>query len=134
MWMPWQQYIFMQTVWKLFLYLRNALSEHIFKGQRWKSMQNFWTGGVRRENSSGQFQWCTSNGSSDFVSSYVEWQNGQPDNLGGQQNCLHLKIIKAISATALSDRNCSLKFSFACQVSFNQKREKIKKDRNHVEY
>jgi hypothetical protein len=53
-----------------------------------------------------------------MLTSHVRWQPGQPDNLGGQQNCLHLRILTNVSQTVISDRNCTSKFPIACQVEF----------------
>jgi len=109
--------VYASSMMAVYLHVWLCLDTKLSKGSKWKSIQNFWTGGVKRENSSpSQFKWCTLNGSADLVSSFFRWQKGQPGNLGGQQNCLHLRILKNISSLVISDRNCSSKFAFACQV------------------
>jgi hypothetical protein len=89
----------------------------------WKGPVNFWMGGRRSENTlkntTGGFNWCSLENSTELVNDHVRWQPGQPDNLGGNQNCLHLKILKKYSNAVVSDRNCSSKFTFACQVRFS---------------
>jgi hypothetical protein len=79
---------------------------------------NFWTAGRRSENVSwfGRFEWCSLDSSAELSSATVTWQPGQPDNLSGQQNCLHLRILTNVSQIVISDRDCTSKFSFACQV------------------
>jgi hypothetical protein len=87
---------------------------------KWKGPLNYWTAGRRSGNTNGTFMWCSLESSTQLNINHSSWQQGQPDNLGGQQNCLHLKILKTVSKTEISDRNCTSKFSFACQVgSYN---------------
>jgi hypothetical protein len=98
---------------------------HIFKiatlltVSTWKGLHNFWTAGCRSEITS-RFQWCSLESSVELTKD-VPWQKGQPDNLGGQQNCLHLKFTN-VSTTMISDRNCTSKFPFACQVQYKMKK------------
>lgn len=94
-------------------------SQKIFQtALTWKGALNYWTAGRRSENlnTSGNFNWCSAENSTELVSDNVHWQAGQADNLGGNQNCLHLRIMKNASKTVVTDRNCTSKFTFACQV------------------
>jgi len=49
------------------------------------------------------------------ISDDIKWELGQPDNLGGRQDCGHLKNIKG-SGLFLTDRNCTDKYILACKV------------------
>lgn len=86
----------------------------------WTGLQYFWTSGLRIENLTRRFQWCLSaNSSTEISTDFVTWKSGQPDNLGGRQDCLHLRILTDKSQTLASDHNCTSKFPFACQVLQN---------------
>lgn len=85
-------------------------------GSTWKSLHQFWVGGKRSETDQEKFIWCTPNGSQELKNDTIQWQNGQPDNLGGNQNCLHLRILTNVSQAVLSDRSCSQLYPYACQV------------------
>lgn len=61
------------------------------------------------------FQWCTPDGSNVSDVS-VQWQKGQPDNLGGEQRCLHARVLTNVSKIIVSDRNCSDKYVVACET------------------
>jgi hypothetical protein len=80
---------------------------------------------------SGRFQWCSPESAAELSDQTVTWQQGQPDNEGGSQNCLLLNILTDYSQTvAVSDQECNSNYSFACQVCETrvillQKRENI---------
>jgi hypothetical protein len=46
----------------------------------------------------------------------LTWALNQPEFLEAGENCLHMRIYKNASRTALSDRNCSDKYIYACEV------------------
>jgi hypothetical protein len=51
------------------------------------------------------------------ISKNLTWAPNQPDFLKAGENCLHMRIHKNASSTALSDRNCSDKYIYACEVA-----------------
>jgi hypothetical protein len=72
-----------------------------------------WSGSAGLSNST--FQWCSPNGSA-VTNTSVLWQKGQPDNLGGNQRCLHGRVLTNVSKIVVSDRNCSDKYVLACET------------------
>jgi hypothetical protein len=53
----------------------------------------------------------------------VNWDKDQPDNKGGREDCIHLKLKKDAKGLpqefVLTDRNCTDKYILACKVSRN---------------
>jgi hypothetical protein len=76
---------------------------------------NYWTGGTTK-NLPSQWSWCGTDpimGLSDDM----KWETGQPDNKGGNEECLHLRFVINETGAIITDRNCSLKYIYACEVS-----------------
>jgi hypothetical protein len=65
------------------------------------------------------FSWCLSATTETIkeISNSLDWDKNQPDNLGGNETCLHLKILKT-GGLKLTDKNCASKFIVACKVFF----------------
>jgi len=82
----------------------------------WKGNHNYWTSGTQK-GSKGQWWWCKQDGSATSFSTDLIWEKGQPDNKGGNEDCTHLRFIMNTTGTILSDRNCTSKYIFACEVS-----------------
>jgi hypothetical protein len=77
---------------------------------------NFWTGGTQK-GCQGQWGWCGVGGA---ISDDIKWEKGQPDNKGGQEDCVHMRFVLNATGTIITDRNCTNKFIFACEViNFN---------------
>jgi hypothetical protein len=79
----------------------------------WKFNLNYWTAGTNRDNP-GQWSWCGTH-PLQGISDSLQWGLGQPDNLKGKEECLHLLVTNGTGIT-FSDRNCSLRFLYACEV------------------
>ncbi|XP_065350639.1 uncharacterized protein LOC135946358 [Cloeon dipterum] len=79
----------------------------------WKYGSNYWTSGLRTQGS--KFSWCTKNGSSEMTGSVDLWAPGQPDNLSGSENCVHLNIKKENTTVYLTDKKCTNINVFSCQ-------------------
>ena len=79
----------------------------------WTGNWNYWTGGL--QGSRGSWGWCDS---ANFIPipENLTWAPNQPDMLNDNENCLHMRIHKNASSTALSDRSCSDKYIYACKV------------------
>lgn len=94
----------------------------------WTGNHNYWTGGTQQacRNSWG---WCGNAAGPRGITDDVKWEVGQPDNLGGRQDCVHLKNVKG-SGLLLTDRNCTDRYILACKVIRIFK----KKIRLHQEY
>jgi hypothetical protein len=54
------------------------------------------------------------------LSDNLKWEAGQPDNKGGREECLHIRFVQNVTGTILTDRNCTAKYIFACEVSKNE--------------
>ncbi|XP_059482987.1 C-type mannose receptor 2-like [Neocloeon triangulifer] len=81
----------------------------------WKLNFNYWTGGTQR-GCKGQWRWCGSGPST--IKNEIAWAPGQPDNLKGNQSCIHMQIFTDTKiGLRLTDRNCTDSYVFACQGS-----------------
>jgi len=80
----------------------------------WNYNLNFWTGGTTQE-CPGQWSWC---GSQPILglSNDLKWEKGQPDNHGGREDCLHLRVVLNQTGIIITDRNCTSKYMLACEV------------------
>lgn len=84
----------------------------------WRGNFNYWTSGTQ-QGCKGAWSWCSKSDSSSF-NDVAPWDNGQPDNKGGQEDCIHLRLAKLISGPTgffLNDRNCTNKYVLACKVN-----------------
>jgi hypothetical protein len=77
----------------------------------WTGNLNYWTGGFQQ--CRGQLGW-SSEGNFVPIAENLTWAPNQPDLLIA--NCLHMRIHKNASSTALSARNCTDKYIYACEV------------------
>jgi hypothetical protein len=66
-------------------------------------------------NCKGQWSWCSGVEASPIVEN-LTWSFGQPDNKNGGDNCLQMRLFQNATGIALSDRNCSDRYVFACEV------------------
>ncbi|XP_065350640.1 macrophage mannose receptor 1-like [Cloeon dipterum] len=74
----------------------------------WKYGSNYWTSGLRTQGKN--FSWChNNNGSVRF------WAPGQPDNLNGSENCVHMNIKTENTTVYLTDKKCTNINVFSCQ-------------------
>jgi len=73
---------------------------------------NYWSGGTQ-QGCRGSWRWCGASGAP--LDDLLLWEQGQPDNKGGRQDCVHLKKSN-VSGLILTDRNCTDKYIFACKV------------------
>jgi hypothetical protein len=91
---------------------------NVTKIGNWTGNFNYWTGGTQKD-CGGSWSWCGRNGARMF-SDDVTWDTNQPDNKGGNEDCIHLKLKKDASGLpqefVLTDRNCSHKYILACKV------------------
>jgi Lectin C-type domain len=86
-----------------------------FTSVNWKFNYNYWTGGTQ-QGCMGQWRWC---GSADkIVKTELLWAPKQPDNKYGKEACMQMRIYNKAPTFGikLSDRPCSDKYLFACQV------------------
>jgi hypothetical protein len=94
-------------------YEQQCLS-NLTKSSSWTGNHNYWTGGTQQgcRNSWG---WCGSAAGPVGISDDIKWETGQPDNLGGRQDCIHLKNIQG-AGLQMTDRNCTDRYILACKV------------------
>jgi hypothetical protein len=89
------------------------------KNGTWNGNLNYWTAGTQRD-CRGSWLWCGNDGAS-VVNADVPWDKDQPDNRGGREDCIHLKLKKDASGKldmfVLTDRNCTDKYILACKVN-----------------
>lgn len=79
----------------------------------WTGNNNYWTGGTQKD-CRGSWSWCGNTVSTDIADA-LKWEIGQPDNLGGRQDCIHLKNVNG-TGLRLTDRNCTDRYILACKV------------------
>jgi Lectin C-type domain len=95
---------------------------NVTKNGTWTGNFNYWTGGTQKD-CRGSWTWCGKEGARVFNDD-VTWDKNQPDNKGGNEDCIHLKL-KKNNVTGqpqefiLTDRNCSDKYVLACKVLSN---------------
>jgi hypothetical protein len=84
----------------------------------WGGNFNYWTAGTQMD-CRGSWSWCGSDGEKVFNDD-LTWDKNQPDNKGGKEDCIHLKLKKDLSGKpqefVISDRNCTDKYILACKV------------------
>jgi hypothetical protein len=87
----------------------------------WRGNYNYWTGATQK-GCVGGWSWCTPEGVKPFNTlGNLLWETGQPDNKGGNQDCIHLKYQALVGKPGnfvITDRNCSDKYIFACEVFY----------------
>jgi Lectin C-type domain len=81
----------------------------------WKGNFNYWSGGTQQD-CRGSWGWCAAGAAPKFVSDELKWEPGQPDNLSGREDCMHLKNFVMAGMLMLTDRNCTDRYIFACKV------------------
>ncbi|CAB3360421.1 Hypothetical predicted protein [Cloeon dipterum] len=81
----------------------------------WPINYNYWTSGTWKGAPEGQWSWCESAGTSTLDQS-LKWESGQPDNLGGSEQCIHFSFAMNSSQAVLTDRNCSNRYIYACKM------------------
>jgi len=76
---------------------------------------NFWTSGNDVE-TEGIFVWGSSG---DLVDRFYPVGNNQPDNAGGNENCVSLRQVfpggAAADSYVMNDEVCDLEFDFICE-------------------
>jgi Lectin C-type domain len=90
----------------------------VTKNGTWNGNFNYWTGGTQKD-CRGSWSWCGKDGARMFNDG-VAWEKDQPDNKGGREDCIHLKLKKNATGQPqeflLTDRNCTDKYVLACKV------------------
>ncbi|KAL3889195.1 hypothetical protein ACJMK2_001646 [Sinanodonta woodiana] len=69
--------------------------------------------GLRKTFTNGIAIWKSWNGQ---TTTYLEWEPGAPDNLGGQDNCVFF-VLSAGAQYKFNDIDCSRNNSFVCQAN-----------------
>jgi hypothetical protein len=104
------------------LFIENARElrclSNLTKNGTWTGNFNYWTSGTQKD--IGNWTWCGKDGAS-VLSADVTWDKDQPDNKGGNEDCIHLKLKRnatgLIHEFVLTDRNCTDKYIMACKVN-----------------
>jgi len=95
----------------------NPLSNNVSLLDKWAYNFNYWTGGTQK-GCKGQWAWCSGSGNVPFPEN-LTWTFNQPDNKGGGDDCIHMRLNQNDTGVAISDRNCSDKFIIACEVQIH---------------
>jgi hypothetical protein len=78
---------------------------------------NFWTAGRKFPNSTTPYGWCMGpDNITAFDRGSINWGYGRPHPLDNGEECLHFYLDRARHFNIITDRNCSMKFPFACEV------------------
>ncbi|CAB3387272.1 Hypothetical predicted protein [Cloeon dipterum] len=85
----------------------------VFK-YNWPANFNYWTSATWMGSPAGQWSVCKPTGSAMFPSG-LNWEKSQPDNLGGNESCVHFRFILNATGTILTDRNCTNHYVYACK-------------------
>jgi hypothetical protein len=88
-----------------------------FVQENWTLNYNYWTSGTQK-GCSGQWSWCGVEGG-EGIEDLIAWEKGQPDNKGGLEDCVHLRLFPNATGARLTDRSCSSRMIFACEVLIN---------------
>jgi hypothetical protein len=92
---------------------------NLTKKGTWNGNFNYWTAGTQKD-CIGTWSWCGNDGAT-VVNADVTWDKDQPDNKGGREDCIHLKLRKDAKGIpgefVLTDRNCTDKYILACKVN-----------------
>ncbi|XP_059471660.1 uncharacterized protein LOC132194422 [Neocloeon triangulifer] len=82
----------------------------------WRYNYNYWTYGLKFNDSIKEaFWWCDPISATEVSNGTVEWKAGQPDNMGGNESCLHLQVVHKDSKMVVTDRNCADDYMLACE-------------------
>ncbi|XP_059471661.1 uncharacterized protein LOC132194423 [Neocloeon triangulifer] len=82
----------------------------------WRYNYNYWTYGLKFNDSDKEaFWWCDPISATEVSNGTIEWQAGQPDNVGGSENCLHLQVVHTDLKMVVTNRNCADKYMLACE-------------------
>jgi len=94
----------------------NALNLNSIVGGKWFHGALFWTSGKKFPNKTSPHGWCVGPNVTNIASDSPLWAPGKPGADTNGLNCLQFKMNTTLGKISLHDRNCSYKFSFACQV------------------
>jgi hypothetical protein len=87
---------------------------NLTKSSNWTGNYNYWSGGTQ-QSCRNSWSWCGNAAGPRAIMDEIKWEKGQPDNMGGRQDCGHLKNING-SGLFMTDRNCTDKYILACKV------------------
>lgn len=68
-------------------------------------IQSLWLGAIQMGHNGGELVWATTNNKVE----HPFWKDGQPDNAGGEERCVQIKVDK------WDDVNCNTTSRFFCQ-------------------
>ena len=89
---------------------------------QWLAGSNYWTAGYKFTHEDDSFGWCVGQSMLPLMKNSTLWANGRPGNSSDGRNCILFRmdqLKKNAPVLSLSDRNCTHRYSFACQVSLN---------------
>ncbi|XP_059489056.1 uncharacterized protein LOC132204526 [Neocloeon triangulifer] len=94
----------------------------------WKANFNYWTSGTQKGSPANHWSWCRPDGGPTTLNTQLVWEQNQPDNNGGNENCVHFRFILNDTGTILTDRNCTSKYIFACKTPLKTTAKSCKAD------
>jgi len=100
--------------------LSNPLCDtpNISSDGKWPPGTLFWTAGKKLPTKSNSYGWCLGQNATLIANDSRLWGANQPDAAESGRNCLQFKMNRTIGKISFHNRNCSLKFAYACQVRF----------------
>ncbi|XP_059482888.1 uncharacterized protein LOC132201040 [Neocloeon triangulifer] len=94
---------------------QECFEKYTLSAINWTLNFNYWTAGTQR-GCAGQWSWCDPGNNYLSLGDNLKWEIGQPDNKGGKEDCVHLRILLNSTGTVLTDRNCTSKYIFLCEA------------------
>ncbi|XP_033727772.1 perlucin-like [Pecten maximus] len=83
---------------------------------RTAKVENYWVDGSDVL-SEGDWMWVGTPGYSQFIDNgYTHWEQGQPDNYGGAENCIQIRYDFNLF---WNDEDCDDKDSFICEAEYS---------------
>ena len=86
---------------------------------KWLAGSNYWTAGQKFTHENDSFGWCVGQSMLPLMKNSTLWAEERPGNSSNGRNCILFRMNRAnknAPIISLSDKNCTYKYMFSCQV------------------